>query len=300
MSISEYDNLVLRGKKFTNGELDIIQQSIIEHYTKGRTYISRDICNKINWKQPNGWLKDRACRDVLMQLQELRIINLPPSLVKKKKKQRVEKISEKHHLDEYDLTTLITKFPRDIMLQFAKGDIYEAIWNELVNQYHYLGHSITVGRCIKYLILADNKLLGALSFSSPAWKLKPRDDALNTIGITNPHDYAINNSRFLILPIVQIPNLASHILALATKQIVSDWNDYYSIAPLIAETFVQPSRFSGTCYKAANWVEVGITKGYAKKGRFYRNSQEPKKIFLYGLDKRIRAELLQLNSEASS
>ena len=113
----------------------------------------------------------------------------------------------------------------------------------------------------------------------------------------NSQDYSVNNSRFLILPTLQVKYFASHILSLATNKIVNDWNSYYSITPLIAETFVQPSRFEGTCYKAANWLEVGITKGYAKKGQTYRNSQEPKKIFLYGLNKRTRLAMLKLNTE---
>jgi len=296
MNISEYmNNLVLRGRKFTNNELNIIQQSIFENYDKGRTYISRDICSKLDWKQPNGWLKDRACRDVLLHLEEIEFITLPPALIHSNSNKQANVKGSKSYLTEFNLSTPITKFPESIELHFAKGNTNEIIWNELVDQYHYLGHNVIVGRCIKYLIMSDSRLLGAISFSSPAWRLKPRDDILKTMGIKNPQEYTINNSRFLILPIVQIKNLASYLLSLATKKIVEDWNSYYSTTPLIAETFVQPSRFEGTCYKAANWLEIGITKGYSKKGQTYRNSQEPKKIFLYGLDKRTRVAMLQLN-----
>ncbi len=292
--------IILRGRVFTSNELHIIRKCVANNYQKGRTYISRVICRELKWQQPNGWLKDRACRDVLLRLKEAEIINLPPSLIKRKKKKSINKTFRRTHLEEYDLHTPITKFPESIELKFAKGDVNETIWNELVEQYHYLGNNVTVGRCIKYLLMSDSRLLGAISFSSPAWRLKPRDDALKTLGIINSRDYTVNNSRFLILPTVQIKNVASHLLSLATNKIVEDWNNYYSIRPLIAETFVQPSRFKGTCYKAANWLEVGMTKGYAKKGKSYRNSQEPKIIFLYGLNKRVRAELLQLNKEASS
>ncbi len=287
------DTIKLRGREFTDDELSTIRESVINNFDKGRTYISRDICNTLNWKQPNGWLKDRACRDVLLELEKREIIKLPPPLVVKNNK-KSNKGNSISYLKNFDLNTPISEFPNSIELEFAKGNIQEKVWNELVNQYHYLGHSTTVGRCIKYLIRSNDRLLGALSFSSPAWELETRNNILNSIGIENPRDYTINNSRFLILPIVQVNNLASHVLAIAAKKIVNDWKDYYSIIPLIAETFVQPSRFDGTCYKAANWIEIGTTKGYAKRGRFYRNSQEPKKIFLYGLDKRIRTKLLQL------
>lgn len=150
------------------------------------------------------------------------------------------------------------------------------------------------GRCIKYLIKTEDKLLGAIAFSSPAWRIIPRDEALKAIGITEIRDHAINNSRFLILPHVQVPNLASHLLSLATKKIVDDWAWYYALEPLVAETFVQPSLYYGTCYQAANWLEFGTTKGYAKRGQIYRNSQEPKRIFLFGLNKQIRRQLRQV------
>ena len=208
----------------------------------------------------------------------------------------LDQFSGGRSLSSFDLTTPITEFPRSIQLEFAKGNQAEKIWNELVSEYHYLGNRTTVGRCIKYIVRSKNRLLGAISFSSPAWQLEPRDKALKAIGISNPHDHAINNSRFLILPFVQVPNLASYILSVATKNIVHDWSRYYSVKPLIAETFVQPSLFDGTCYKAANWIEVGTTKGYAKRGSSYRNSQEPKKIFLYGLTRQIRGEMQSIAS----
>ena len=176
-------------------------------------------------------------------------------------------------------------------LKFAKGNKYEKDWNELVDEYHYLGYRPAVGRCIKYIIQSNDRLLGAISFCSPAWRIESRDKLLRMIGLNNPQEEVINNARFLVLPVVHIANFASYALSLATRQIVKDWNWYYSVKPLVAETFVQPSLFSGTCYKAANWLEIGLTKGYAKRGSFYQNGQEPKKIFLYGLNKNIRLKL---------
>ena len=102
------------------------------------------------------------------------------------------------------------------------------------------------------------------------------------------------------MPFVNVPNLASYILAKATKQIVKDWMEYYLVEPLVAETFVQPSRFSGGCYKAANWTEIGMTKGFAKRGSSYRNSQEPKKIFLYGLNNKVRSKMQSLIEEQNN
>jgi hypothetical protein len=283
--------LTVRGKLFGLTELRIIHQCIFNYKQEGRTRISQAVCEALNWRQPNGWLKDRACRDVLQYLEKAGLIELPPALVKRKLSYRRTK-SEKM-LSGYDLTSPVTEMPEEISLDFAKGDRSENVWNELVDKYHYLGYKVAVGRCIKYLIRSGDILLGAISFSSPAWKLQSRDRLLQEVGIEIDkfHNVMINNSRFLILPNVRVDHLASRVLSIATARVIDDWLFYYSIRPEIAETFVQPSKFDGTCYRAANWIEIGQTKGYAKQGRFHHNSQEPKQIFLYGLSRRMRRQL---------
>jgi hypothetical protein len=296
-------SLLLRGRLFSQKDLRIIRRCIRRHFRQGRTQISRAICEELDWRQPNGWLKDRACRDVLLQLEQKTLIKLPPPKVKPQSKGKKRKRGLTQSPTHYT-TSPVTVFPNQIQFELAKGNKAEKIWNELVKQYHYLGHKVVVGRCIKYLIKTEDKFLGALAFSSPAWHLGPRDTILTEIGIgpDERHDLVINNSRFLILPNVQVPNLASTILSLAAERIVTDWTSYYSVTPLVVETFVQPSLYYGTCYKAANWVEVGLTKGYAKAGSAHRNSQEPKQIFLFGLNKKIRrkiARTIKSNGESN-
>jgi hypothetical protein len=285
--------ITLRGRKFTASSIGAVKSCVKEYRKFGRTRISREICIRLNWKQPNGWLKDRACRDVLIQLETLGIIKLPKS----KKKTTIEKNDNKTepNFGKYIVASDVSKIPEEIEFVLAKSNKEEQIWNYVVEKYHYLGHKVVVGRCLKYLIVSNDVILGAIAYSSPAWKLGTRNQILQKIGFT-PDDImnkVINNSRFLILPTVKAKNLASKILSLSTSKVVSDWTWYYSITPLVAETFVQPSRYLGTSYKAANWMEIGITKGYAKSGMSYHNSQEPKKIFLYGLSKETRSELLK-------
>lgn len=285
--------LTIRGRYFSPTDLVTVSHCVKDNFDKGRTYISEALCKQLSWKQPNGWLKDRACRDALVQFERMGLIELPPPLIKRKETKT--KSSKTTYSSEFDLVTPITTFPPQISLEFAKGDDNEKLWNELVERYHYLGHQVQVGRCIKYLVKTEDRLLGAVAFSSPAWNLSVRDELLTLIGIDPARvlDLVINNSRFLILPNVTIPNLASRVLSIATSRVLRDWTKYYSIAPQVAETFVQPSKFLGTCYKAANWIEAGFTKGYAKKGSSYHNSQEPKRLFLYGLNPEIRRELLR-------
>lgn len=200
-------------------------------------------------------------------------------------------------MDLPDLVThsaTVTKYPKKIVLEFAKGGDSEALWNSIVNRYHYLGHSVAVGRCVKYLIKADAELVGAISFSSPAWNLASRDRILSQFfTFSQIRDVVINNNRFLILPHVQVPNLASAVLSAASRRVVADWSSYYTITPLFVETFVDADRFRGTCYRAANWLEIGSTQGYAKKGSSHHNSQKPKHIFLYALSRTMRRKLLR-------
>jgi len=251
------------------------------------------VCARLGWRQPNGWLKGRACRDALRRLEELRIIKLPPKLVKTSNKRRTVRDRRKLKLPPGTVKRVVV-MPQTLTLDWAKGNSAETLWNALVEKYHYLGHNVQVGRCLKYLVRGDGQLLGAISFSSPAWKLAVRDELLRKMGVSGAraiHDLVVNNSRFLILPQVRVPHLASRVLAFATRQVVVDWSRYYSIAPKFAETFVELRR-KGTCYRAANWSVIGTTNGYAKVGASHHNSQKPKTLFVYGLSRVYRRKLM--------
>jgi hypothetical protein len=285
--------LVLRGRRFTYRGLRTIMRCVADYYGDGRSRISKAVCSRLAWRQPNGWPKDRACRDILRRLEQLRLVKLPPCLAKTTNNPPIfdpeilKVVSRK--------SAPVAAMPQKIELEFAKGNASEKLWNAVIAEHHYLGHRVQVGRYMKYLVWGDGSLLGAISFSSPAWKLAPRDEILKRMGLKgSARDVVINNSRFCILPHVRVPHLASRILACATRQVAIDWLQFYSIEPLIAETFVEPMRFEGTCYRAANWFEIGMTNGYGKVGSAHHNSQEPKMIFLYGLNRLCRRNLLRL------
>lgn len=281
----------LRGRRFTYRGFRRMQTIVEAHQSEGRTKISERICRALSWRQPNGWLKDRACRDVLRRLEALGVLRLPKKLTMPSKE--ADKRPRKVVKLPVGVDDVVSKMPTNLELLFAKGNDLEPIWNALVSKYHYLGHRIQVGRCLKYLIKGDDRLLGAISFSSPAWKLSTRDSLLKVLGLSerDAADLVINNSRFLILPSVRVPHLASKALALASRQVAKDWSWFYSIDPLIAETFVEQFRFEGTCYRAANWLNVGTTKGFAKVGSSHHNSQPPKLVFVYGLTSEYRQKL---------
>lgn len=186
--------ILLRGRSFSRSNIDTIKSCVKKYYKHGRTRISKEICIKLNWRQPNGWLKDRACREVLHELEQMGVIDLPPSLTKRKKNQGVG-VQEKDLLSIYDLETEVTEFPKSLELVFVKGNEYEPLWNALIEKYHYLGHKVAVGRNLKYLIKAQDKLLGAIAFSSPAWRLDSRDLLLKKLGIANIRDETVSNTR---------------------------------------------------------------------------------------------------------
>jgi hypothetical protein len=280
----------LRDRQFTYREVCRIRKCIKQFFDFGRTRISIEVCDELRWKQPNGWPKDRACRDVLRKLEQMNLVQLPPrkkSTTIENKKRPKPKLQTRFVYKQVAPSNGIT-------LEFAKGNAAEKSWNALVNENHYLGHRIVVGRCLKYLIKYHDLTVGAIAFSSAAWQVETRDKTLTQLGMSTDkiRESVINNCRFLMLDNARGRNLASQALAASTKQAAHDWEQFYSIRPLIVETFVLPSKFKGTCYKAANWIEIGTTKGYAKCGTNHRNSQEPKRVFLYGLNRRIRKKLM--------
>ncbi|MBT9160981.1 MAG: hypothetical protein DDT26_02278 [Dehalococcoidia bacterium] len=173
------------------------------------------------------------------------------------------------------------------------------LWNELIDRYHYLGYAVLRGAQMRYLIQSSFGYVGAIGFSSAAWKTRNRDAWIewNQDSRAKNLHYIVNNTRFLILPWVQSKNLASKILGLCAKQLPTDWEQRYGYRPLLLETFVEQQRFHGTCYKAANWILVGQTTG---RGKWEQKTETKiraplpiKDIFVYPLDPDFRTILTE-------
>lgn len=180
-----------------------------------------------------------------------------------------------------------------ISLELIDKKVDSLLWNELMERYHYLGYTPLPGAQIRYFIRSGARLLGAIGFSAAAWKIGPRDVWIGwtpTRREQNLH-LIVNNSRFLILPWVNSKNLASHVLSLCARQLPSDWQQAYGYTPVLLETFVEKDRFAGTCYKAANWSLVGVTKVRGKLDRFNEHALSVKDIYLYPMKKQFRKSL---------
>ena len=167
-----------------------------------------------------------------------------------------------------------------------------------MGRYHYLGYRTAYGAALRYLIEASGpqpRVLGCLQFSSRAWRMQARDTWIGWDEVNRQRHLPrlINNSRFLILPGVRIPHLASHVLALSLRTVAEDWEQHYGLRPWLAETLVDRSRFAGHCYRAANWIDVGFTTGRGRQDRAHqRHGMAPKRVLLYPLRPDARQRLL--------
>jgi len=271
-----------RGRQLDNGDIRFIRALIGRYHDKGRSYISRMLCQSWHWVQPNGKLKEYAARDLLLRLEEQGAIELPPRLTVKNNLKR----------KSFDQIPLFVKDPiSGFAGDHPKPQIHlvnaqdKYLWEYLLHHYHYLGVPRLVGEHIRHLAHINGQVVACVAWASAAWKIMPRDRFIGwdeAAKRKNLHLIA-NNTRFLILPWVRIKYLASRVLALSLKRLPMDWQRAYDHPVCLAETFVDLSRFEGTCYRAANWQYVGQTKGSAKRGNQYRFHGQPKAIYLYPL-----------------
>lgn len=287
------DQIVFRYRARQLGLQDIrfIQALISEHYQRGRSHISRLLCESWQWVQPNGKLKEYAARDLLLRLEEQGLIELPPRL-RPKNNLKQKSFSQIPFFVQESVNGSVGEHGRPSVERVNSQDGY--LWDYLVFHYHYLGLPKLVGEHIKHLVYLHGQVVGCLSWASAAWKVKDRDQFIGWQEPTKRRNLALvaNNSRFLILPWVKVKYLASTALALSIRRLRADWEKTYGHPIYLAETFVDTSRFEGTCYRAANWLCVGKTQGSAKKGNAYCYHGQPKAIYLYPLHRHFRRYLL--------
>jgi hypothetical protein len=280
-----------RGRELTAQDISGIQATVHRHYAHGRTHISRILCNAWQWMQPNGQYKEYAARDLLLRLEEKGFIELPPRI-------RPNNNRKEHSFAQIPF---FQKQPRggsageyqELCVRFVTlSSGY--LWDYLVHHYHYLGLPKLVGEHIRHLVFLDGQVVGCLAWASAAWKLKARDQFIGWGEPTKRRNLHLiaNNTRFLILPWITVKYLASKALSLSIRRLRDDWENSYAHPVYLAETFVDISRFEGTCYRAANWRYVGHTKGSAKKGNAYRYHGHPKAVYLYPLHPHFRRYLL--------
>jgi hypothetical protein len=285
-------DLVLRGRKVSAEDIELIRSLIFRAGQRGRSFLSCELCRLWNWTQPSGKLKDAACRALLLQLEDKGLICLPVRL--RGTRRGVPQSRPPSQPSLFDAAPIAPVAPADLTAiewQLADTGRAAALFKELLAAHHYLGYRRAVGHRLHYIAYAGETPVACFAWAAAAQKVASRDQLIGWNAaqrFKNLH-LVVNNTRFLILP--RVPHLASRLLAANMRRLAQDWQDRFGYAPALLETFVDTTRFKGTCYKAANWIAVGLTQGRGKYDRHTRRAASVKAVFLYPLRKDFRQVL---------
>ena len=277
--------LTYRKRVITQDDLTFIKKVIDDYRSEGRSAISRRLCEAWDWRQANGQLKDGVCRGLLLHLERNQLLTLPPRIIDNNNNAtRRRKTPATFDFQPTPITVTLSDLA-PIELRQVRRTPQEKLFNGLIRQYHYLGYTNPVGEHLKYLVYAGDRLLACFAFSSAPYAIDCRDIFLGwspEARERNRHLLAYN-SRFLILPWVRIPHLASHLLGRIARSISSDWQKVYNHPIFWLETFVDTERFAGTCYRAANWALLGLTSGRGKYNKTQKQLTSIKAMYGYPL-----------------
>jgi hypothetical protein len=278
------------GRSFTAAELELIRALLADQPQRSRYRLSLQVCERLNWRRPDGRLKDMSCRVALARMQADGLITLPPPQNPKPVAYRAHPEIERAVLEPATVPAVeLARLSVDIVN--TKPD--SLLWNAYIQRYHYLGHQLLPGAQLHYFVRTAGHIIALLGFGASAWKTQPRDEFIGWTSAQRSRNLhlIVNNARFLILPWVRCPNLASRILALTSRRLPQDWHARYAYRPVLLETFVEKPRFAGTCYRAANWQYLGDTQGRGKLDQWHRNAKPIKSIWVYPLSSDFRPHL---------
>ena len=287
--------LSYRHRVITDQDLVFIRNLIAQHPGASRWGLSKKLCVAWNWVQANGALRDMVCRGLMLMLHRQGLIELPavrrvignplvargaPALVS---------------VDQAPLQVSLAELG-PLQVHQVRRTSEEALFNSLLAQHHYLGYSQPVGEHLKYLVLAQGRPLACVAWSSAPRHLGSRDRFIGWDKAARLANIGLvaYNTRFLILPWVQVPHLASHILGRMTRRLSPDWQELYGHPIYFVETFIDPQRFRGTCYRAANWTVLGHTTGRGKDAPTHEANRSIKQVLGYALVSDFRQRLTRL------
>jgi hypothetical protein len=294
---------IIQGRFIGEAELAQVRLLLSAHGDWSRWRVSRHLALLWEWRSASGQLKDMAARTLLLKLEDRGLIVLPPrrkaSPIRRSRKPAPEVDRPGELFPEQAnagvdvaLAELLPLGIEEISRVRKVGK--QAEFSHLLGRHHYLGHRGTVGENMQYLVSdARGTLLACVLFGAAAWQCKARDSEIGWNAATRARrlSYVTNNTRFLILPWVRVPHLASHVLGRISRRLSSDWQGKYGHPIHLLETFVDTSRFAGTCYRAANWRMVGVTTGRTRQNKTQIPQAAPKAVWLYPLQTDFREAL---------
>ncbi|HSW38666.1 MAG TPA: Druantia anti-phage system protein DruA [Acidobacteriota bacterium] len=276
------------GKKFSAEEISLIREIVATCGGLSRMELANTISELLEWRRPGGGLKGLECLAVLEHLEKLHLLTLP-------EKQRTKPAGSATSIPHTTLgepgAPLVGQVDEfaPVVLDRVQYVQQRRLFRELIGRYHYLGYAVPFGARLQYLISVSKPALtvvGCLQFSSAAWRMRARDAWIGWDDATRARHLTqvVSNSRFLLAPWVRIKNLASTVLALGLRRLLADWQSYYGVTPLLVETLIDPAQYTGGCYRAANWIELGETSGRGRDDREHRrHGVSPKRLWVYPL-----------------
>jgi hypothetical protein len=286
-----------RGRVITEADVAFINQLIAAHPTLSRRGLSKKLCEAWNWVQPNGALRDMVCRGLMLFLHRAGHIQLPPTRVTVPNPLAQRSKPAAVAIDRTPLQGSLRTL-RPLRVQQVRRTPQEPLFNSLIEHHHYLGYTQPVGEHLKYLVFVKDRPIACLAWSSAPRHLGCRDRFIGWSAGARRENirFLAYNLRFLILPWVRVPHLASHLLGLMARSLPHDWEQVYQHPVCFLETFVEPQRFRGTCYRAANWTVLGRTTGRGKADQTHRANRSLKEVLGYPLRRDFRRFLSQTTS----
>jgi len=294
MKRSEIPALVLSGRAFSEAEVEQIQETVWVFSKLSRFELAQTLCEHLGWVSAKGAHKVDSCLKALRRLEVLGLIQGPAKRCYGERKREPVRCSEETEAAA-EVVGRIEDF-EPIELEAVQQRAEVELWNQYVARYHYLGYRRPWGAHQRYFIVSRpsvTRRLGCLLFGPSAWAVTVRDEWIGWSGRVRAQrlNWVVNNSRFLIFPWVRVANLASRVLGLAARRLGEDWQRRYGYRPVLLETFVDPERYRGTCYQAANWIGLGRTAGRGRMDRHTRYLSTPKLVYVYPLRADFRSVL---------
>jgi hypothetical protein len=287
--------MIIQGREVGAADLALIQALQAEHGDWGRTRLSVELCRRWDWRNGRGQLKDMAARTLLVKLESRGYLRLPARLVRAsggRRRRSAPPVAAAP--DATPIGGALAQLQPLRLSVVAAGSADQRLFHALLARHHYLGHRRTVGENVGYLARdCQGRAVGCVLFGSAAWKCAARDAWLGWSPRSRAAKLGLltNNTRFLVLPWVTVPHLASHLLGRVARRLGADWQAKYGHPIHAVETFVERERFRGTCYQAANWVRVGATQGRTRNDRDRRLRAPIKDVYVLPLHRNFRREL---------
>lgn len=287
--------LCIRNRRITESDLITIRGVIREEGELGRTHLSRRLCRLWDWRQANSDYREIACRDLLRQLEDRGLIELPKALCAARRPGYKSQV-QTPCLSTDPVEAPLQEIRREVQIVPVASALERQRLNELLAAYHYLGYRQPTGPSLGYLVFWRQRPLACARFGPAAWQVAARDQfigwspAQRRLGLR----HLVNNDRWLILPWVRVAHLASFVLGTLSRRLAQDWWRIYREAIVLAETFVESERFQGVCYQAANWICLGETRGRGRDDREFLCAQPNKSVWVFALGEDFRQRLVEV------